>query len=153
MVDPPVAPAVATPAPLDPCKGRLACYSGDLVSLWPKLRVRTGYQFVEADPEILKDLKARKLVLKTETIKHDYPFCWRCGAYLIYFARETWYLRTTQFKEEMQRENAKIRWVPEEMGEGRFGRDRLSLGQFQLGQVQPGQSLPQVGGGRVLDGA
>ncbi|MBI1948856.1 MAG: hypothetical protein HYS27_24430 [Deltaproteobacteria bacterium] len=50
---PPPAPPMAASAPLDPCKGRLVCYANDLVALWPKLRVRTGFQFVEADPEIL----------------------------------------------------------------------------------------------------
>jgi isoleucyl-tRNA synthetase len=75
----------------------------------------------DADPEIIKDLQRRGLLLFSETYTHDYPFCWRCDSPLIYYARSSWFLKTTAFKDKMLAENKKIAWYPEEMGQGRFG--------------------------------
>ncbi|MHC4870324.1 MAG: isoleucine--tRNA ligase [Planctomycetota bacterium] len=75
----------------------------------------------DADKLIIKELKDRKQVLKIEQYKHDYPFCWRCDSALIYYARPTWYIRTTSIKDEMLKNNAEIDWHPLHIKEGRFG--------------------------------
>jgi isoleucyl-tRNA synthetase len=75
----------------------------------------------EADPEILRELKGRGMLLKKETHRHNYPFCWRCDSPLIYYARASWFIRTTQVKDRMLSNNRKIRWVPEHIRDGRFG--------------------------------
>ncbi len=75
----------------------------------------------EADPLILDDLKARGLLFRSETIHHTYPFCWRCEAPLLYYAKQTWYIRTTAVKEELINGNQEINWYPEHIKYGRFG--------------------------------
>lgn len=75
----------------------------------------------DADPEIIADLKKRNLLFRKEIIEHSYPHCWRCDSPLLYYARDSWYIRTTQFKENMLRNNIQIHWYPPEVGEGRFG--------------------------------
>jgi isoleucyl-tRNA synthetase len=75
----------------------------------------------KADPSIIQNLKDRRLLFKTEMVEHSYPHCWRCDSPLLYYARDSWYIRTTQFKEDMLRINKQINWYPEEVGEGRFG--------------------------------
>ena len=84
----------------------------------------TDYQgkFVkDADKEIISDLKDRKLLFRKEMVEHSYPHCWRCDSPLLYYARKSWYIRTTDFKDKMLRNNDQINWFPEEVGEGRFG--------------------------------
>ncbi len=80
-------------------------------------------QFVkDADPFITQDLQMRGLLFRVETYTHTYPFCWRCDTPLLYYARGTWYIRTSQFKDRLvglNREN--INWVPAHVKEGRFG--------------------------------
>lgn len=79
-------------------------------------------QFVkDADPAIIDSLKQRGLLYRKETIEHTYPFCWRCDTPLLYWARSSWYIRTTEYKDEMVRLNKTINWNPPEIGEGRFG--------------------------------
>jgi len=75
----------------------------------------------DADPEIIKDLDKRGLLFKSETYTHSYPFCWRCDSPLIYIARKSWYIRTTQFKDKLLEYNRQISWYPSEIGSGRFG--------------------------------
>ncbi|MCX6005401.1 MAG: isoleucine--tRNA ligase, partial [Chloroflexi bacterium] len=75
----------------------------------------------DADPEVLKDLDSRNLLLKSSTITHTYPFCWRCDAPLLYYAKKTWYIRTSAKKDEMISGNQQINWYPEHIREGRFG--------------------------------
>lgn len=75
----------------------------------------------DADVEIISDLKNRKLLFRKETVEHSYPHCWRCDSPLLYYARKSWYIRTTDFKEKMLINNDKINWFPAEVGEGRFG--------------------------------
>jgi len=75
----------------------------------------------DADPEIIENLKSRNLLFRKETVEHSYPHCWRCDSPLLYYARDSWYIRTTQFKENMIRNNNQINWYPKEVGEGRFG--------------------------------
>lgn len=74
-----------------------------------------------ADKEILADLKSRGLLYKSGTILHTYPFCWRCQTPLLYYAKQTWYIRTTEVKSEMIANNEKINWYPEYIKDGRFG--------------------------------
>jgi isoleucyl-tRNA synthetase len=64
---------------------------------------------------------ARNLLLKKETVTHQYPHCWRCHTALIYYARDSWYIRMSALRDELVRENEKINWVPEYIKEGRFG--------------------------------
>lgn len=75
----------------------------------------------EADPGITQDLKDRGLLLKEELYLHDYPFCWRCDSPLLYYARTSWFIRTTSFKDKMIEENQKMNWYPEHVRDGIFG--------------------------------
>ena len=76
---------------------------------------------VSADPEVLKELSARKLLFAAPKFEHSYPHCWRCDTPLLYYARESWYIKMTAVKENMIRNNNKINWIPESIGKGRFG--------------------------------
>ena len=76
---------------------------------------------ISADPEVLKDLRARGLLVAAPKFEHDYPHCWRCGTPLIYYARESWFIRMTEVKDELVANNKKINWIPKSIGEGRFG--------------------------------
>ncbi len=80
-----------------------------------------GKWFKEADKEVLRDLQARGLLFESIRMKHSYPHCWRDDQPLMYFATPAWYIRTTELKERMLARNAEIRWVPPEIGKGRFG--------------------------------
>ncbi len=80
-----------------------------------------GRFFKEADSEIIDDLKRRGLVWKSERYRHSYPFGYRTGAPLIYYAKDAWYIRTTALKEKLLDNNANIHWVPSHIKEGRFG--------------------------------
>ncbi len=75
----------------------------------------------DADPLITEELRRRGLLYKAETYVHTYPFCWRCKTPLLYYARTTWYIRTTRHKEDLLRTNQEINWVPEHIRDGRFG--------------------------------
>jgi len=75
----------------------------------------------DADPLVLDDLKARGLLYRSERIRHTYPFCWRCEAPLLYYAKQTWYIRTTAVKEGLIGGNGEINWYPEHIKYGRFG--------------------------------
>ena len=75
----------------------------------------------EADPDIIKNMEERGILYKREMVTHSYPHCWRCDSPLLYYAKKTWYIRTTAYKERLLENNKKIRWIPREVGEGRFG--------------------------------
>jgi len=75
----------------------------------------------EADHMVLDDLENRGLLYHRTTIKHTYPFCWRCDAPLLYYAKQTWYVRTTAVKERLISGNEEINWYPEHIKYGRFG--------------------------------
>lgn len=75
----------------------------------------------EADPLILEDLKNRGLLFSAPKFEHSYPFCWRCDTPLIYYARESWFIKMTDVKEDLIRNNNTINWIPESIGKGRFG--------------------------------
>lgn len=80
-----------------------------------------GMFIKDADPLILEDLRRRGLLYASGTITHTYPFCWRCDSPLVYYARDSWYIRTTAFKDEMIRNNSEIDWHPKEIGANRLG--------------------------------
>ena len=75
----------------------------------------------KADPEILKDLDKEGKLFSAPKFEHDYPFCWRCDTPLIYYARESWFIKMTAVKEDLIRNNNTINWIPESIGKGRFG--------------------------------
>ncbi|MDO8532363.1 MAG: isoleucine--tRNA ligase [Dehalococcoidia bacterium] len=75
----------------------------------------------DADPLVMDDLKKRGLLYRRETIVHTYPFCWRCAAPLLYYAKTSWYIRTTAMKDRLVSANKEINWYPEHIKEGRFG--------------------------------
>ncbi|MEE8372981.1 MAG: isoleucine--tRNA ligase [Dehalococcoidia bacterium] len=75
----------------------------------------------DADPLILEDLRSRGLLYRQETVTHTYPFCWRCDAPLLYYAKPSWYIRTTAKKERLISGNAEINWYPDFIKFGRFG--------------------------------
>ena len=75
----------------------------------------------EADPDIIADLDARGLLFRTETIEHSYPLCWRCGTPLLYYARTSWYIRTTARKQALLDSNEHVNWYPTHIKHGRFG--------------------------------
>ena len=77
---------------------------------------------VSADPEVLKDLEERGILFAAPKMEHDYPHCWRCGTPLIYYARESWFIKMTEVRDDLVKNNKEINWVPPTIGEGRFGK-------------------------------
>jgi len=75
----------------------------------------------DADPEVLKNLKERGLLFAAPHFEHSYPFCWRCDTPLIYYARDSWFIKMTAVKEDLIRNNNTVHWIPESIGKGRFG--------------------------------
>ena len=75
----------------------------------------------DADPEVLKDLSGRKQLFDAPKFEHEYPHCWRCDKPLIYYARESWYIKETAVKDDLIRNNNTVNWIPESIGSGRFG--------------------------------
>ena len=75
----------------------------------------------DADPMILKDLAAENKLFEAPKFEHEYPHCWRCDTPLIYYARESWFIRMTAVKDDLIRNNNTINWIPESIGKGRFG--------------------------------
>jgi len=74
-----------------------------------------------ADPAILKDLDAEGKLFDAPKFEHEYPHCWRCDTPLIYYARESWYIRETAVRDDLIRNNNTVNWIPESIGKGRFG--------------------------------
>jgi isoleucyl-tRNA synthetase len=87
----------------------------------PEVTPWQGMFVKDADPLITKDLSSRGLLFRSGTILHTYPFCWRCATPLLYYARSTWYIRTTQYREKMAALNETIHWYPDHIKNGRFG--------------------------------
>ena len=75
----------------------------------------------KADPMVLQDLDERGLLFSAPKFEHSYPHCWRCDTPLIYYARESWYIRETAVREDLIRNNNTVNWIPESIGKGRFG--------------------------------
>lgn len=81
-----------------------------------------GGKFVKtADPLIIEELEKRDQLWKAQKFVHSYPHCWRCGTPLLYYARGSWFVRTTAYKDQMMARNAAVNWNPPEVGAGRFG--------------------------------
>jgi len=87
----------------------------------PQVRPWAGMFVKQADPKIIQDLKDRGLLLRKDTYRHSYPFCWRCETALIYYARQGWFIRTTDRKDQIIENNQKITWLPGHIRDGRFG--------------------------------
>lgn len=90
---------------------------GDLTAETPY----AGKFVKDADPLVLKDLDAEGKLFDAPKFEHDYPFCWRCDTPLIYYARESWFIKMTAVKDDLVRNNKTINWLPASIGEGRFG--------------------------------
>ena len=75
----------------------------------------------KADPEVLKDLDAKKQLFAAPKFEHDYPHCWRCDTPLIYYARESWFIKMTEVRDDLVRNNNTVNWIPDSIGKGRFG--------------------------------
>ena len=75
----------------------------------------------DADPVVLKDLDAQGKLFEAPKFEHEYPHCWRCGSPLIYYARDTWFIKMTDVKDRLIANNDTINWIPESIGKGRFG--------------------------------
>ena len=80
-----------------------------------------GMKVKEAAPQIIDELKKRDVLWKAGTVHHPYPHCWRCGTPLLYYARASWFVRTTAVKDEMIARNSAVNWTPPDVGTGRFG--------------------------------
>jgi isoleucyl-tRNA synthetase len=87
----------------------------------PEIPVVGGMWVKAADPVIIDELKTRDVLWKAGTMVHSYPHCWRCGTPLLQYARTSWFVRTTGFRDAMLARNARVDWHPEEVGRGRFG--------------------------------
>ncbi|MCJ7625477.1 MAG: isoleucine--tRNA ligase, partial [Anaerolineaceae bacterium] len=87
----------------------------------PEVRPWSGRFVKDADPFIIEDLKNRGLLYKSEEYTHTYPFCWRCATPLLYYARPTWFIRTSQLKDKLISLNQEINWYPDHIKDGRFG--------------------------------
>jgi isoleucyl-tRNA synthetase len=86
-----------------------------------EVRAWAGKFVKDADPLIIDQLQSRGLLFKSELYTHSYPFCWRCDTPLLYYARKTWYIRTSQYKDRLVALNKSINWYPEHIRDGRFG--------------------------------
>ncbi len=82
---------------------------------WPGVFVK------DADPLVLDDLKSRGLLFAAVPFAHDYPFCWRCDTPLIYYARQSWFIKMTAVRDQLMRNNRAVNWMPENIKEGRMG--------------------------------
>ena len=87
----------------------------------PEVTPWRGQFIKDADPFIIEDLQARGLLFRAELYTHAYPHCWRCKTPLMYYARDSWYIRTSSFRDKLVELNNTIHWVPEHTKEGRFG--------------------------------
>jgi isoleucyl-tRNA synthetase len=94
----------------------------DLQGRFPRdLPVIGGLFVKDADPLLIEELKRRGVLWKSARIMHSYPHCWRCDTPLLYYARTSWFVRTTAYRDAMLARNAAVDWHPPEVGEGRFG--------------------------------
>ena len=80
-----------------------------------------GVFCIKADPMVLKDLEEKGLLFDAPKFEHSYPHCWRCDTPLIYYARESWFIKMTAVKDDLVRNNNTVNWIPESIGKGRFG--------------------------------
>lgn len=87
----------------------------------PQVNPWAGLFVKDADPSIIEDLERRGLIYRSGTYSHTYPFCWRCDTPLLYYAKSTWFIKTTERKEDLLANNQKINWYPAHIKDGRFG--------------------------------
>jgi len=87
----------------------------ELISKWQGKFVK------DVESEIIEDLKKRNLLYKTEEYAHDYPFCWRCDTPLIYYAKDSWFFKVSDLRDNLIKNNSEINWIPQHIKEGRFG--------------------------------
>ena len=80
-----------------------------------------GRKVKDADPDLIEDLRARGRLFKAESYEHSYPHCWRCNTPLIYYAKPSWYIATSQVKDRLLAANETVNWAPEHVKHGRFG--------------------------------
>ena len=92
--------------------------SGKVLAAFPKFNQEF---FKKADPHITEDLKERGFLWKSGRVSHTYPFCWRCGTPLLFFAKDSWYIKTTAVKDQLVANNNKVNWYPGHIKQGRFG--------------------------------
>ncbi len=100
----------------------------DAVTPWRGMWVK------EADPLITQELAGRGLLYRTEIYEHSYPFCWRCDSPLLYYARDTWFIATTKYRDKLIELNQTINWVPSHIRDGRFGNWLEDLKDWALGR-------------------
>ncbi|MCA0452649.1 MAG: isoleucine--tRNA ligase [Chloroflexi bacterium] len=110
---------------------RTVAPDGKIIDQVTKFR---GMWFKDADPEITADLKTRGLLYKSGKYEHSYPFCWRSGTPLLYYARETWFIRTTEYRDKLVELNQTINWVPDHIKDGRFGNWLEDVKDWALGR-------------------
>jgi len=87
----------------------------------PEVEPFAGLFVKKADPKIIQDLTQRGLMYRSETIRHTYPFCWRCDTPLLYYALTSWFIQTTAVKQQLLRNNNQVNWVPDYIKGGRMG--------------------------------
>ena len=92
----------------------------------------------DADKLVLADLKERRLLIKAPKFEHDYPFCWRCDTPLIYYARQSWFIKMTAVHDALMRNNRAVNWMPENIKEGRMGTWLENAARFRVGETVPG---------------
>ncbi|MBW7995429.1 MAG: isoleucine--tRNA ligase [Candidatus Glassbacteria bacterium] len=86
----------------------------------PEVKPWAGKSVKSADPEITENLHQRGLLFHRESYFHNYPFCWRCSTPLLYYARDSWFISTSRFREQLLKNNSSVNWYPAEVGQGRF---------------------------------
>jgi isoleucyl-tRNA synthetase len=92
--------------------------SGNVMAAFPQF---AGMFYKKADPDITRDLKERGFLFRSGKVVHNYPFCWRCGTPLLFYAKNSWYVRTTAVKGQLVAQNQQINWYPDNIKNGRFG--------------------------------
>jgi isoleucyl-tRNA synthetase len=100
----------------------------DAVTPWRGMWVK------EADPLITDELRGRGLMYRVAKYEHSYPFCWRCDSPLLYYARDTWFIKTTEYRDTLINLNQQINWVPDHIKDGRFGNWLEDLKDWALGR-------------------
>jgi isoleucyl-tRNA synthetase len=87
-----------------------------------EVRKFAGLNAEEANSKIIEDLKERKLLFDVKKIRHSYPYCWRCDSRLMYYAKKSWYIKTSEIKDELLKSNEEVNWYPGHIKYGRFGK-------------------------------
>ncbi len=86
-----------------------------------RIGLYAGRRVKDADPDLIEDLRARGRILRAESFEHSYPHCWRCNTPLLYYAKPSWYIATSQVKDRLLAANETVNWAPEHVKHGRFG--------------------------------